>query len=51
MFLEGDFIDTVIGIPDARTEMPMLRPPDDGIPARGGLVRPGPTQPGCRRTP
>jgi catechol 2,3-dioxygenase-like lactoylglutathione lyase family enzyme len=29
-FLEGDFLDTVIGIPDARTEMVMLRPPDDG---------------------
>ena len=29
-FLEGDFLDTVIGIPGARTEMVMLRPPDDG---------------------
>ena len=29
-FLEGEFLDTVIGIPDSRTEMVMLRPPDDG---------------------
>jgi catechol 2,3-dioxygenase-like lactoylglutathione lyase family enzyme len=29
-FLEGEFVDTVIGIPDARTEMVMLRPPDGG---------------------
>jgi catechol 2,3-dioxygenase-like lactoylglutathione lyase family enzyme len=27
-FLEGEFIDTVIGIPDSRTEMVMLRTPD-----------------------
>ncbi len=30
MFLEGEFLDTVIGIPDARTEIAMLRPPDGG---------------------
>jgi catechol 2,3-dioxygenase-like lactoylglutathione lyase family enzyme len=30
MFLEGEFLDTVIGIPDSRTEMIMLRPPDGG---------------------
>jgi catechol 2,3-dioxygenase-like lactoylglutathione lyase family enzyme len=30
MFLEGEFLDTVIGIPEARTEMVMLRPPDGG---------------------
>ncbi len=30
MFLEGEFLDTVIGIPDSRTEMVMLRPPDGG---------------------
>ncbi|HVU61415.1 MAG TPA: VOC family protein [Mycobacteriales bacterium] len=30
MFLEGDFIDTVIGVPDSHTEMVMLKPPDDG---------------------
>jgi catechol 2,3-dioxygenase-like lactoylglutathione lyase family enzyme len=29
-FLEGEFLDTVIGIPDSRTELVMLRPPDGG---------------------
>jgi catechol 2,3-dioxygenase-like lactoylglutathione lyase family enzyme len=29
-FVEGEFIDTVIGIPDSRTEILMLRPPDGG---------------------
>lgn len=29
-FLEGEFLDTVIGIPNSRTEMVMLRPPDGG---------------------
>ena len=29
-FVEGEFIDTVIGIPNARTEIVMLRPPDGG---------------------
>jgi catechol 2,3-dioxygenase-like lactoylglutathione lyase family enzyme len=29
-FLEGEFLDTVIGIPDSRTEMVMLRPPAGG---------------------
>ena len=28
--LEGDFLDTVIGIPDSRTEIVMLRPPGGG---------------------
>ena len=28
--LEGDFIDVVIGIPDARSEIVMLRPPGGG---------------------
>jgi catechol 2,3-dioxygenase-like lactoylglutathione lyase family enzyme len=28
MFVEGEFLDTVIGIPDSRTEVVMLRPPD-----------------------
>jgi catechol 2,3-dioxygenase-like lactoylglutathione lyase family enzyme len=27
-FLEGEFLDTVIGIPGSRTEIVMLRPPD-----------------------
>lgn len=30
MFVEGDFLDTVIGIPGSRTEIVMLRPPDGG---------------------
>lgn len=29
-FLEGEFLDAVIGIPDSRTEMVMLKPPDEG---------------------
>ncbi len=29
-FLEGEFLDTVIGIPDSCTEIVMLRPPDGG---------------------
>ena len=29
-FVEGDFLDTVIGIPSSRTEIVMLRPPDGG---------------------
>ncbi|MFW5470636.1 VOC family protein [Knoellia sp. CPCC 206435] len=28
--VEGEFLDTVIGIPDARTEIVMLRPPGGG---------------------
>lgn len=28
MFVEGEFLDTVIGIPDSRTEIVILRPPD-----------------------
>jgi catechol 2,3-dioxygenase-like lactoylglutathione lyase family enzyme len=28
--LEGEFVDSVIGIPNARTELVMLRPPDGG---------------------
>jgi catechol 2,3-dioxygenase-like lactoylglutathione lyase family enzyme len=30
MFLEGEFVDTVIGIPDSRSEIVMLRPPHGG---------------------
>ncbi len=30
MFVEGEFLDTVIGIPDSRTEIVMLGPPDGG---------------------
>ena len=29
-FVEGEFVDTVIGIPNSRTEIVMLRPPDGG---------------------
>jgi catechol 2,3-dioxygenase-like lactoylglutathione lyase family enzyme len=29
-FMEGEFLDTVSGIPDSRTEVVMLKPPDDG---------------------
>src|SRR5436190_1302328 len=29
-FVEGEFIDTVIGMPNAKTEIVMLRPPDGG---------------------
>ncbi len=31
MFVEGEFLDTVIGIPDSRTEIAMLRPRDGGM--------------------
>ena len=30
MVIEGEFLETVIGIPGSRTEIVMLRPPDDG---------------------
>jgi len=30
MLMEGDFVDTVIGIPNSRSEIVMLRPPDGG---------------------
>ena len=30
MFVEGEFLDTVIGIPGSRTEIVMLRPPGGG---------------------
>ena len=30
MFMEGEFVDTVIGIPSSRSEIVMLRPPDGG---------------------
>src|ERR1700728_4532777 len=30
MVVEGEFLDTVIGIPGSRTEIVMLRPPDGG---------------------
>ena len=30
MHMQGDFVDTVIGIPDSRSEIVMLRPPEGG---------------------
>lgn len=30
MFVQGEFLDTVIGIPDSRAEIVMLRPPEGG---------------------
>src|SRR3954466_3965608 len=30
MVMEGEFVDVVIGIPDSRSEIVMLRPPDGG---------------------
>ncbi len=30
MFIEGEFLDTVIGIPNSRSEILMLKPPDGG---------------------
>lgn len=42
-FVEGDFIDTVIAIPDSRTEMVMLRTPDGGTGVElSSFVRPDP---------
>jgi catechol 2,3-dioxygenase-like lactoylglutathione lyase family enzyme len=40
-FVEGDFIDTVCGIPDSRTEIVMLRPPGGGTAVElSSFVRP-----------
>jgi catechol 2,3-dioxygenase-like lactoylglutathione lyase family enzyme len=40
MFMDGEFVDTVIGIADPRSEIVMLRPPDGGA---GGAVERRPT--------
>ena len=41
--VEGEFIDTVIGIPGSRTEIVMLRPPDNGTGVElSSFVRPRP---------
>ena len=41
MFVEGEFLDTVIGIPDSRTEIVMLRAPDGGTTVElSSFVRP-----------
>ena len=50
MFVEGDFLDTVIGIPGSRTEIVMLRPPDGGTGLElSRFIRPDhePGQPGA----
>ena len=45
-FVEGEFIDTVIGIPNSRTEILMLRSPDDGTKVElSSFVRPDPVVP------
>ena len=42
-FVEGEFLDTVIGIPDSRTEIVMLRPPDGGTGLElSSFIRPNP---------
>ena len=44
--LEGEFLDTVIGIPNSRTEIVMLRPPDGGTGLElASFIRPN-NQPG-----
>ena len=41
MFVEGEFLDTVIGIPRSRTEIVMLRPPGGGTDVElSSFVRP-----------
>ena len=42
-FVEGEFLDTVCGIPDSRTEIVMLKPPNDGTRLElARFVRPDP---------
>ncbi|MHA7268425.1 VOC family protein [Arthrobacter sp. HLT1-20] len=44
-FVEGEFIDTVIAIPDSRTEILMLRTPDGGTAVElSRFVRPDPVE-------
>lgn len=43
MYVEGEFLDTVCGIPDSRTEIVMLRPPGGGTALElSRFVRPDP---------
>ena len=52
-FLEGEFLDTVIGIPGARTEIVLLRAPDGGAAVElASFVRPdhGPGSPAAPAT-
>jgi catechol 2,3-dioxygenase-like lactoylglutathione lyase family enzyme len=51
--LEGEFLDTVIGMPNSRTEIVMLRPPGGGTGLElSRFTRPGhePGSPGPMRT-
>jgi catechol 2,3-dioxygenase-like lactoylglutathione lyase family enzyme len=42
-FVEGEFLDTVCGIPDSRTEIVMLKSPDDGTRLElSSFIRPDP---------
>ena len=42
MFMEGDFVDTVIGIPGSRSEIVMLRAPGGGAGLElSSFIRPG----------
>src|SRR5207302_1806095 len=42
MVMEGEFVDTVIGIPSSRSEIVMLRPPDGGTGLElSSFIRPG----------
>src|SRR5690348_8261719 len=42
-FVEGEFIDTVIGIPNSKTEIVMVRPPEGGTGLElSSFVRPSP---------
>jgi catechol 2,3-dioxygenase-like lactoylglutathione lyase family enzyme len=53
MEMEGEFVDTVIGIPDSRSEIVMLRPPDGGTGLElSSFVQPGhqPGSPGAMST-
>ena len=46
-FVEGEFIDTVCGIPNSRTEIVMLKPPGDGTRVElSSFIRPEP-EPGA----
>src|SRR5438045_8811012 len=48
MFMEGEFVDTVIGIPNSRSEIVMLRPPDGGTGLElSSFIRPN-HEPGSR---
>jgi catechol 2,3-dioxygenase-like lactoylglutathione lyase family enzyme len=50
-FVEGAFVDTVVGIPDSRTEIVMLRPPGGGTGLElSTFLRPG-LEPGSPDAP